>query len=159
MVMVKNREQEIINWDAKEYLVREKRSGWYVGLVVVCLVLSGLSIWLKEYTFLILVILSAIVLILYSVRPPRELHYSLSNKGISEGNRLYNYADFKSFGVLKEGENFSIVLTPRKRFAPRQKIYFPKEKGEKIVDVFGGRLPMEEVKLDFLDKIVDFLRI
>ena len=30
---------------------------------------------------------------------------------------------------------------------------------EGIVDMLGARLPMEEVKLDFLDKIVNFLRI
>ena len=38
-------------------------------------------------------------------------------------------------------------------------MYFPKEQGEEIVDVFGARLPMEEVKLDVLDKIVRKLRI
>ena len=55
--------------------------------------------------------------------------------------------------------NFAIVLTQRKRFALRVTVYFPQKDGEKIVDAFGARLPMEEVKLDFLDKIVNFLRI
>ena len=31
--------------------------------------------------------------------------------------------------------------------------------GEEIVDAFGARLPMEEVKLDMLDKLIKFLRI
>jgi hypothetical protein len=48
---------------------------------------------------------------------------------------------------------------PRKRFSPAVTVYFPKEKGEEIVDVFGARLPMEEVKLDLIDKIVRKLRI
>ncbi len=148
-----------INWKAKEYILREKNVGWYVGLAVVTLALAALAIWIQEYSFLVLVVLCAVVLVIYSVRPPRELHYSISSKGISEGNKLYNFDDFKAFGVLKEGKYFSIVLTPRKRFSPRQKIYFPEEKGEAIVDAFGHRLPMEEVKLDFLDKIVNFLRI
>jgi hypothetical protein len=38
-------------------------------------------------------------------------------------------------------------------------VYFPKEKGEEIGDMFGARLPMEQVKLDFIDKIVRRLRI
>lgn len=157
--MVNKKSETIINWKAKEYIVREKNVGWYVGLVIVTLALAALAVWIQEYTFLILVVLCAVVLVIYSVRPPRELHYSISNKGVSEGNKLYNYADFKSFGVLKEGKHFAIVLTPRKRFALRQKIYFPEDKGEAIVDAFGYRLPMEEVKLDLLDKIVNFLRI
>ncbi len=36
--MVKN-SSEIINWEAKEYVVQEKNTNWYVGLVVVSLLL------------------------------------------------------------------------------------------------------------------------
>ena len=150
---------EIVNWDAKEYIPHEKNTGWYVGLVIVCLALVALSIIFGSWTFAILVVLSRVVLVVYSVRPPRVLHYSLNNKGLSEGNKLYAYEDYRSFGVLKEGDNYAIVLTPRKRFAAGVKVYFPQESGEEIVDAFGARLPMEEVKLDFLDKIVSFLRI
>ncbi len=153
------KKSEIINWDAKEYIPREKNAGWYVGLVIVSLMLIALSILFGWWTFAIIVVLSAVVLVLYSVRPPRVLHYSLSSNGLSEGEKVYAYEEYKSFGVLKEGDNYAIVLTPRKRFAPGVKVYFPQESGEAIVDAFGARLPMEEVKLDFLDKIVNFLRI
>jgi hypothetical protein len=123
------------------------------------LALVAISVLLQWWTFTILVVLSAIALIIYSVRPPRTLHYSLTSKGLSEGNNLYSYDDFRSFGVLNDDGNYAIVLTPRKRFSPRVMVFFPKESGEKIVDAFGARLPMEEVQLDFLDKIVKKLRI
>ena len=151
--------KEIVNWDAKEYVQRDKNAGWYFGLAGVSIILIALSIFLQWWTFTALVILGAICLVIYSVRPPRELHYSLSDKGLSEGNQLYDYTNYKSFGVLQEGGNFAIVLTPRKRFSPRITVYFPEERGEEIVDAFGARLPMEEVKRDFLDKLVNFLRI
>lgn len=157
--MVKKDSKEIINWDAQEYIPRDKNAGWYVGLAIVALLLIALGVWLKAITFIILVVVSAVALVVYSVRPPRVLHYSLSDKGLSEGNNLYNYEDYKSFGVLKEDGNFAIVLRPRKRFALGVTVYFPQEDGEKIVDAFGARLPMEDVKMDFLDKIVKFLRI
>lgn len=158
-VMVKKNSNDIVNWEAEEYLQRDKRAGWYVGFVVVVLALVALSVFLQWWSFTALIVLSAVALLIYSVRPPRKLHYSLSSKGISEGNKLYNYEDFKSFGVLQDEENYAIVLTPVKRFSPRVTVYFPKENGEAIVDAFGARLPMEEVKLDMLDKIVRMLRI
>lgn len=157
--MVKKGSKEIVNWEAEEYLQRDKKTGWYIGFAVVVLVLVALSAFLQWWTFTALVVLSAIALIIYSVRPPRKLHYSLSDKGLSEGNALYSFDTFKNFGVLKDDNNYAIVLTPRKRFSPRVTVYFPKESGEKIVDAFGMRLPMEEVKLDFLDRIVRMLRI
>ena len=61
--------------------------------------------------------------------------------------------------VLKEGQHFAIVLTPRKRFSPRVTVFFPEAQGEAIVDAFGARLPMEEVRLDVLDRLIKFLRI
>ena len=151
--------KDTVNWDAQEYIQRDKNTSWYVGLVIVGLMFVALAVWLQWWTFVALVVLSVVALIIYSVRPPRTLHYSLGSKGLSEGNKLYKYEEYKSFGILKEGSNFAIVLTPYKRFAPRVTVYFPQECGEKIVDAFGVRLPMEEVKMDVLDKIVNFLRI
>ena len=48
---------EIVNWDAKEYIPHEKNTGWYVGLVIVCLALVALSIIFGSWTFAILVVL------------------------------------------------------------------------------------------------------
>lgn len=150
---------DIITWEAEEYIVRDKTTWWYVGLIAIGLILSGISVWLQWWSFLAVVILSVIALILYAMRPPRILRYSLSNKGISEGDKLYTYNEFKSFGILHEGEHFAIALTPTKRFSPRMVVYFPQAQGEEIVDAFGERLPMEEVKLDLLDRLIKFLRI
>lgn len=150
---------DIITWEAEEYIVRDKTIWWYFGLVAIGLILGGIAVLLQWWSFLVVIILSVIALMIYAMRPPRILRYSLSNKGISEGNKLYNYSDFKSFGILREGEHFAIILTPIKRFSPRMVVYFPQAQGEEIVDAFGERLPMAEVKLDFLDKIIKFLRI
>ena len=83
----------------------------------------------------------------------------LDSKGLKEGDRLHEFDNFKAFGILKEGSHFSAVLIPKKRFGLSVKVYFPGDSGEVIVDTLGAHLPMEEVKLDFLDRIVNFLRI
>lgn len=149
----------VISWEAEEYIVRDKTAWWYVGLVAVGLVLGALAVWLQAWTFLAVVVLSVVALIVYAARPPRMLHYTLTNNGLTEGERLYAYSEFKAFGILHEGRHFAIVLTPRKRFSPRVTVFFPETQGEEIVDAFGARLPMEEVKLDLLDKLIKFLRI
>lgn len=159
MVKAGEAKTDIISWEAEEYVVRDKTTWWYVGLIAVGLVLSGISVWLQWWSFLVVVVLSIVSLIIYAMRPPRILHYTLSNKGLSEGERLYEYSEFKSFGILQENGHFAIVLTPVKRFSPRMMVYFPQSQGEEIVDAFGARLPMAEVKLDVLDKLIKFLRI
>lgn len=158
-IMVTVSKDTVVTWEGQEYVTHEKNGGWYVGLVAVGLLLVAASIWLKWWSFTVLVVVSVVALIVYAVRPPRKISYSLSAKGLDEGQRHYNFEDFKSFGVLQDGKRFAIVLRPRKRFSPSVTVYFPEAQGEQIVDMFGLRLPMEEVQLDFLDKIVKFLRI
>ncbi|MBR0465559.1 hypothetical protein IJJ02_02085 [Candidatus Saccharibacteria bacterium] len=148
-----------ISWQAEEYIIREHKAGWYIGLFVVGAGLIALSIWLKWWTFLVLVALSIITILISNLRPPRKIQYTLDNDGLKEGDRLHKYEEFKAFGILKEGNHFSAVLIPKKRFGLSVKVYFPGDSGEAIVDALGAKLPMEEVKLDFLDKIVNFLRI
>ena len=148
-----------ISWEAEEYIVREHNAWWYIGLFIVCAGLSALAIFLGWWTFLALVILSGIAILISALRPPRKIHYTLTSDGLTEGNNLHPFTNYRAFGILKEGTHFSAVLIPKKRFSLNTKVYFPGNSGEQIVDALGARLPMEEVKLDFLDKIVNFLRI
>ena len=157
--MVNNTGKSLISWEAQEYIQRSKNTGWYIALILVGVALSVLSIFLQWWTFVVLIIVSIIALIVNNLRPPRMVHYSLTDKGIKIGSKTYEYSLFKSFGVMNENRHFSIILIPRKRFAPRTTVYFPENQGEKIVDVFGARLPMKQVEPDALDKIVKFLRI
>lgn len=148
-----------ISWQAQEYVVREHKTGWYVGLALVTVAFAVLAGVLQAWTFLALVIVSALAILVSTLKPPRTIDYKLDGEGLTEGARLHPYSEFRAFGILQEGENYSAILIPKKRLGLSIKVYFPEGKGEGIVDALGARLPMEEVKLDFLDKIVNFLRI
>ena len=148
-----------VSWEAQEYIQYKHNVSWYVALFAVGAALIALSVFLQWWSFLALVVVCIIAILVSSSRPPRKIHYKLDKSGLTEGNRLYKYEDFRAFGILKEDSHFSAVLIPKKRFGLQVKVYFPGGSGEAIVDALGARLPMEEVKLDFLDKMVNFLRI
>lgn len=148
-----------VSWQAEEYIPKDHNALWYVGLIIITAILSAVAIFFQGWTFLILIILSAITILVSSLRPPRKISYTIGNEGLTEGGKLHSYDDFRAFGILEEDGNYSAVLIPKKRFGVNVKVYFPSGSGEAIVDQLGAHLPMEEVKLDFLDKIVNFLRI
>ena len=153
------KELDPVSWEAEEYIVRDHNILWYIGLFVVAAALGTLAVFFKGWSFLVLIVLCVISLMIYSLRPPRKLHYKIDNKGLTEGKNLYKYDDFRAFGILREKSHYSAILIPKKRFSLQVKVYFPEGSGEAIVDQLGNHLPMEEVKLDFLDKLVNFLRI
>ena len=150
---------EVITWEAQEYVQHDRNAGWYVGLILVSAALIALAVFLQWWSFILLIVVATFALIVYTTRPPRVIKYKMDGKTLTEGEKKYNIADYKTFGILKDGEHYAIVLTPRKRFAPGVTVFFPEKQGEKIVDSFGARLPQAEVKRDMLDKIVAWLRI
>ena len=103
-----------VSWQAEEYIVRDHNFWWYVGLFVVAAGLSVLAVLFQGWTFLILIILSVVTILVYSLRPPRTINYQLDNKGLKEENKLHSYEDFRSFGILDYGimiETFAIYLS------------------------------------------------
>lgn len=153
-------EQEIANWRSKDLIIGEKNKTWYIIFTVVVLALVAISWLIGSWSFALLIIVSALALVVVRRQSVSQtVAYSLSNRGFYIDGKLHEFNLFKSFGVLKDGDEFSIIFIPRKRLSPSVSIYFPESDGEKIVDIIGSRLPMEDVKLDVLDKIVRKLKL
>ncbi|MET0980121.1 MAG: hypothetical protein ABWX90_02605 [Candidatus Saccharimonadales bacterium] len=151
---------EPVRWQAQEYIQHDKSRGWFVLFAIAFIILMAIAIFLiKSVTFNILVPVMAVALFVYVNRPPRVLDYTLSRKGLYVNDHLYPFAEFRGFGVIHDGKEFSVLLLPVKRFKPGVSVYFPEEAGEAIVDMLGVRLPMQELHLDIVDRIIRKLRI
>lgn len=152
--------QEPVHWQAHEYIHHEKSLLWFIvfGVIIASFLLIDLF-FIRSITFGILVPVMAAALLVYSNRPPRVMDYTLSSKGIHINDFLHPFSEFRAFGVIRDGEEYSVMLLPTKRFRPGTTIYFPEEAGEAIVDMLGARLPMQELHLDAVDKLIRKLRI
>lgn len=148
-------EREIVNWQAQDLIIGDKNKSWYVIFSIIILAFCLFAILNQSWTFLALIIVSAIgILTLRKSNHTQIISYSLSTHGVYMGETFHSYGEFRAFGIRKETNTYAIILLPKKRFSPSTIIYFPKENGEKITDIIGARLPMEEVKLDLIDKII-----
>lgn len=147
-----------ISWDASEYVHHDKGFGWILGLLAVAAVLVGLAVWLQIWTFAALVIIMAIAFGIVAFRPPRTLHYVLNDKGLQIDKQQYLFSDFRAFGILNEDALYTVMLLPTKRFMPAINVFFLESDGEKIVDILGSRLPLEELHHDIVEKTMRKLR-
>jgi len=151
---------EPVRWQAQEYIQHDKGALWFVAFALVTLAMMAVAIFLvKSITFNILVPVMAAALFVYVNRPPRVLDYTLSRQGLHVNDHLYPFSEFKGFGVIHDGKEFSVLLLPIKRFKPGVSVYFPEASGEAIVDMLGARLPMQTLHLDIIDRIIRKLRI
>lgn len=149
-----------ISWQATEGVQASKNTTWYVifGLVVIGLMALAVLVF-KSWTFAVLLAVMTVAVIVLSSKPPRMINYSISPKGVYVGDKLYDFSEFRAFGVIQDQATNSILLLPVKRFSPGLTIYFGSEEGEAIVDMLGARLPMQEVKPDSLEKFIRMIRL
>lgn len=150
--------QDMLQWQASEYVMREKNQTWFLGLAGVALVMILLAIFLlKNWLFAVLIFVMAAAVFVFARRPARDMVYRLSPEMLMVNEKSFRLDEFRAFGVMREGGLYSVVLLPVKRFSPGVNIYFPPEHGEVIVDILGSRLPMEKIEPDFIDRLTDRL--
>lgn len=148
-----------ISWQASEYIHHEKHALWFAVLIAVALVLMAIAYFvIGSITFTILIGVMAAAVFVISSRPPRVLNYRLDYQSLSISEKQFSLHDFRTFRLIQDGPFYSIVLIPHKRFMPAVNVYFPPEEGERIVDIFGAVLPIEDAEPDLLDQLARKLR-
>lgn len=152
-------EPETITWTASEFVAHEKSANWYFVLILVAIVVSALTYFItKDKISVGVVIFGAIFMSIYASRKPRQLDYAVDGRGISIGQRYYDFEEFRSFGIIPEGAFSSIVFMPHKRFAIPINIYYPPDQEDKIANAIGLQLPMEDHKHDAVDRLLKSIR-
>ena len=153
-------DEDILRWQAAEYIEHDRSTGWYTVFAVVVIALIAVAILLfKSWTFALLVPVMALALFVYTRRPPAIIDYALSRKGLYVNDKLQPYDSFRAFSVVSHGGHHWAALIPRKRFQLAQSVYFPEEVGEPLVDMLAARMPMQDAQPDLFDRIISHLRI
>jgi len=151
---------EPIAWNAPEGVRIQRGAVWYVLFAIVLAGLMALAILVfQNWTFAILLPIMAVGLFVFSNNKPQNINYAISPKGIYIADTLHDFSEFRAFGLLHENDQHSILLLPVKRFSPGLTIYFSEAEGEKIVDMLGARLPMQEIKPDALEKFIRLIKL
>ena len=152
-----------VRWQATEFVHHKKNITWLVIFMLFVLAFIAIAIFLiHSPSFAILIPVMAAALLVYTYREPRVLNYALSRQGLFVNDRLYSFSEFKGFGVIhgaEVGDEYSIMLIPTHRFKPGVYVYFPESSGEAIVDMLAARLPMQDLHLDVIDRVVKKLRL
>ena len=144
-----------VTWTASEYITHQKTLGWYALLALAAAALAAIA-WLvtRDVFATVTVLVGLLLLAVYASRKPREQSYRLDGAGITIGNRVYGYQEFRSFAIVPEGAFLSVEFTPLKRFAMYTTIYFDPRDADRIVDVLSQFLPMDEPHANLADSLM-----
>jgi hypothetical protein len=148
-------EEVILQWTASEFIGSEKRAQWFIGVALVGIGAAFLAYIISRELFsVIIVLLSAGAVMAVGARTPRELTYSLTDRGIHIGQKVYSYLQFKSFSIVHDAGVYGVLLSPLERFLPPITIYFVPDSGRQIVDTLARFLPQDTQQHDWLERFM-----
>ncbi|MDB5160810.1 MAG: hypothetical protein JWO96_190 [Candidatus Saccharibacteria bacterium] len=157
--MAEENSEGTINWTASEYIDHQRGVLWYLILVAGTVVLAGI-IYLVTKDKMATGIVVILGLIVASVArwKPQQVDYRLSAKGLHIREKFYPSSLFRSYAILHEGELSSLTFTPVKKFSPPISVFFDEQDEERIMELLGEHLPMEEGRTDRVDRLSRLLR-
>lgn len=120
---------DTIEWTVPEYNHKEHDNDWFWTIGLIAIIACGVAIWFHSYIFAIFIFISGACLILFTVRPPEEIKYTIETKGLTMGTDLFPWKNIKSFNVKNnESDVFAkLLVQTHKHFLPIYTIPLPKD--------------------------------
>ena len=144
-----------VSWSAVEFIEHGKGANWYLLLLLATAVFAGLIFLLtRDKITTGIIIFCALVFGVYAARKPRTLNYVVDEHGFMIGEKFYAYASFRSYSLIDEGQMYSLLLLPLRRFMPMITVYYEKKDENKIIDVISRHLPLDNRGHDTMEQFL-----
>ena len=152
-------ENKKLEWTALEYEERNRDNDWYWALGIIVVAGSIASFIYGNLFFGIFLILSGLLIVLFTVKRPDLVFYEINEKGLKIKNRLYPYQNIKSFWIkIEEDEEPTLFLHSERQFMPILSVPIKQENAGKIKELMLSNDVLEqEMKEHISEKIMDSL--
>ena len=148
-----------MSWEAHEYFHHEKGNDWYWWTGLGALILLVLAIYQGSFLFGVLVLVGWFTVVLYAVRPPRNLKFSLAERGVLVEKTLYPWQTLKSFWIFYNPPlHKDLSLESKKMFVPFIKIPLGKMEPQKVREIVIKFLPEVEQEESLIDNLSHLAR-
>jgi len=147
-----------LQWTATESEAGSKGMWWYLGLVLVVVVLLVLAVIFKLWLSIGVFIAMGAAVAVYARRGAHTQAYQLNSRGLTVGSRFYPYENLKSFGVVADPRWHAIDFELTARFMPRLNVLYNDADFGVITSLLSLHLPRMDREPDLVERITRWLR-
>ncbi len=114
---------EEIEWTAPEFTKYKRTKGWFYGLVLASLVIITIAVIFNNLLWVILTVLAAFSVYIYSTKEPRKIKFTINGRGITIDQKTYRFENLRSFWIFYEPPEIKeLSLRSKKAMLPYVKI-------------------------------------
>ena len=156
---------EPIIWSSTDNSSHQRGNRWYIMWILVIFTLAVISLavqllfntW-QIWTTVGLAIVVFISLIVVNKQPSQTIKYKLTDNDVTINDKSFPLSDFQSFSITDHGDTQAISLIPIKRVSIPHDLIIPTKDAGIVVDILNSHMPMNQVGLNFTEKISSFLK-
>ena len=149
----------LLSWEAHEYFHHKKGTDWYWWVGLVAVLLLALGIYQKSFLFCVLVLVSWFTITLYAVRPPQNVRFTITERGVLVKSILYPWQNIKSFWIFYNPPlHKELSLESKKAFMPYIKIPLGNTSPDKVRETVKKYLPEVEQQESLIDNLSHLAR-
>ncbi len=146
-------DREEIRWHTLEYSPTTRSTDWFWGFGLIVIVGMALAIWFGNGLFAVIILLSAALIGMLSLRDPREIDCRLTERGVSVGDDFYPYRSIESFSIHDRHDEHKLVLCLKKFMVPHLSVPLGQTNPKEVQLYLSEHLPEEERHSAIADSI------
>ncbi len=162
-----------LEWKALEYEEKERAPDWFWALGVLVVAGAVASILFGNFFFALLLVVSGILMAMFSLKKPEMVNYELNRLGLKIQNRIHPYEKIKAFWVEKnptaeerelhgslpeEAVKPTLFIKSEGWLMPILSVPIEEEVADNIRNIFKNHdVPEEKMKEHFSDSVMEFL--
>ena len=149
--------EDSLKWSAPEYNHYQRSTDWFwaVGIITICIAI--LAFVFHNALFGVLILLSAGILIFYTIREPNNVDYEINKRGIVVGKELHPYLTIEAFWLETRHGEPKIILKSKKTLMPYIIIPVHEESADEIAAVLREFLEEKELAEPASHKVMEYL--
>ena len=156
----KIKESVLVGWKAPEFQLYERTWVYYSIIAVLLLTVIGYSVFTKDWFMIVIFVILAGFLFWYQQKKPVEKTYRITQLGIYEDNKFYQYNEIFSYWFLIEGKYKALNVIFAKKYLPQMTILLPDIDPVKIRGALSKHIPEEGTRTEtILDRLVRLFRL
>jgi len=89
-----------MSWQVPEYEKHERTKNWYIGAIVLAILLMIYAFLTTNFLFFGIILISAFVIFLNDSHDPALVAIGLTDEGVVVGKKFYDYDELKNFSIV-----------------------------------------------------------
>ena len=153
-------DEALLSWDAPDFVHHERDVKWYILASIGFLGLLSYSVYIKDWFFIIIMVVVLVGIVAYLKTTPQIKHYSLSRTGLHIGEMFYPYDILHSFWIVYNNHSQVVNIIQNKKYVPAITIRLEEQDPLVVRKILGKYIPEDskrgENMIDWLVRRLKF---